>query len=155
MSKNNSSGKRGLTGLAGLIEKLNRLGINGDSDEGRRELNGKRIRTPQIETSVPSYGKFYWEWDPRYTGVPEVLSPTVDVFEEMDRILVMVEVPGVGLEDVDIEIHDNVLTLEAARDKRRYRKELRLPRSYSRDQLQVGCNHGILEIKCLDQTVGR
>ncbi|GAB4353447.1 MAG: Hsp20/alpha crystallin family protein [Methylohalobius sp. ZOD2] len=155
MNKKKSSGKRVLTGLAGLIEKLNRLGINGDSDEGRRELNGKRMRTPQIETSVPPYGKFYWEWDPRYTGVPEVLNPTVDVFEEMDRILVMVEVPGVGLEDVDVEINDNVLTLEAARDKRRYRKELRLPRSYSRDQLQVGCNHGILEIKCLDQAVGK
>ncbi|WP_022949495.1 Hsp20/alpha crystallin family protein [Methylohalobius crimeensis] len=150
MRKNNSSDKKGLTGLAGLIEKLNRLGKNSDSDEGRQELNGKRVRTPKIEPPIPPYGKFYWEWDPRYTGVPELLNPTVDVFEEVDRILVIAEVPGVGLEEVDVEINDNALTFEAGRYKRRYRKELLLPRFYSRDQIQVDCNHGLLEIKCLD-----
>jgi HSP20 family protein len=57
--------------------------------------------------------------------------------------------PGIGKEDVRIEAKDDVLTISAERGDKKYRKEVLLPRSVSKDKMQVSCNNGVLEIKCL------
>jgi HSP20 family protein len=41
-----------------------------------------------------------------------------------------------------------VLTISAERGDKKYRKEVLLPRSVSKEKMQVSCNIGILEIKC-------
>jgi HSP20 family protein len=73
----------------------------------------------------------------------------VDVFEEEDHLLVLAELPGIGKEDVAIELKDDVLTISAERGDKKYRKEVLLPRNVSKEKMQVSCNNGVLEIKCL------
>jgi len=42
-------------------------------------------------------------------------SPSVDIFEDKDRIVLEAELPGVKPEDVDISIENNVLTIHGER----------------------------------------
>jgi HSP20 family protein len=75
------------------------------------------------------------------------MEPPVDVFEEADHVLVVAEMPGVGLEDVGIELADDILTISASRGPKKYRKEVLLPASFPADAMTRTCRNGILEIK--------
>ena len=146
-----------VSGLTGLMEKLNELAktgkelreFGGKGGEGWRGVYGVRIRTlADEEPSVEPFGNLKRDRE-GYTVTPEVLEPVVDVFEEADYTLVVAEVPGVSIEDIGIEIEDDILTIEAAHNGKKNHKELLLPRAYSRENLQMSCNNGILEIKCM------
>ena len=79
----------------------------------------------------------------------EVREPVVDVFEEEDHVLVVAEMPGIGVEDVQITVEDDLLTISAERGDKKYRKEVLLPASSTREKMQVTCNNGVVEIKCM------
>ena len=81
--------------------------------------------------------------------VQEIREPMVDVFEEDDHTLVVAEMPGIGVDDITLEVQDDLLTLTAEKGSKKYRKEVLLPRSYPREKMTVGCNNGILEIRCV------
>jgi HSP20 family protein len=74
----------------------------------------------------------------------------VDVFEEEDHTLVVAEMPGIGTQDVQIDIKDDLLTINAKRGDKKYCKEVLLPRAYPPEKMEVSCNNGVLEIKCID-----
>ena len=80
--------------------------------------------------------------------VQEMREPVVDILEEEGYTLVVAEMPGIGAEDVQLDVKDDVLTVSADRGDKKYRKEVLLPRSYPREKMLVSCNNGILEIKC-------
>ena len=80
--------------------------------------------------------------------VQEMREPVADVLEEEDHTLVVAEMPGISSEDVQLEVKDDLLIIKADRGDKKYRKEVLLPRSYSREKMQISCNNGILEIKC-------
>lgn len=42
-----------------------------------------------------------------------LFMPPVDIYEEDDSLVLLVDLPGVKEEDVDIHVEDNVLTLKA------------------------------------------
>ena len=63
--------------------------------------------------------------------------------------MVLAKLPGIGKEDVRVEVKDDVLTISAERGDKKYRKEVLLPRNVSKEKMQVSCNNGVLEIKCL------
>jgi HSP20 family protein len=90
-------------------------------------------------------------------------TPVVDILEKEDEIVLKAELPGVLLEDVDLQIKDDVLILKG---ERRFQKDTkkenyhRVERSYgifSRsftlpgivDQAEISAKHkdGILEVK--------
>ena len=48
-------------------------------------------------------------------------SPVVDIFETEEKILLSAELPGVEIDDVDVEVNKNVLTL---RGERKFQKNL-------------------------------
>jgi HSP20 family protein len=150
-----------LSGLTSLIDKLNELAKTGKElresgefgggkgDQRWRGVFGVRVRTiGGEEPSVEPFGNLHQDREQGYTVTPEVLEPMVDVFEEADHTLVVAEVPGVSLEDIHIDIKDDILTIDATRGNKKYHKELLLPRAYTRENLQLTCNNGILEIKC-------
>jgi HSP20 family protein len=70
----------------------------------------------------------------------------VDVFEEDGHVQVVAELPGIGAEDVELELHGDVLSIQAARGDKKYRKEVLLPRSFDPDGMQHNCHNGILEV---------
>lgn len=62
-----------------------------------------------------------------------VWSPSVDVSEDKDNVIVKTEMPGMKKEDVKISIQDNVLTLKGAKKQEKEEKDAnyhRIERSY-------------------------
>ena len=150
-----------LKGLGDLVEKLGELAETGQELSKTGEIHGpeKQVRGiygftvkvglgeegPRIEP----FGNIRRDAKSGRTEVQEVREPMVDVFEEDDHLLVLAELPGIGKDDVRIDLQDDVLTISAEKKDKKYRKEVLLPRSVSKEKMQVSCNNGVLEIKCL------
>lgn len=159
------SGKGGvegiLSGLTQLMEKLNELAETGKelheqkaftSESGLKGVYGINVRVglgdDKDKVSVEPFGNIRKDKKSGRTVVQEVIEPVVDVFDEDDHALVLAEMPGVALHDVRLELHDDLLSIVAENPRKKYHKELLLPRAYTREQLQMSCNNGILEIRC-------
>ena len=148
-----------LKGLGDLVEKLGELAESGRELSKTGEIHGpgKEVRGiygfsikvglgdegPRLEP----FGNIRRYEKSGRTEVQEVREPLVDVFEEEDHIQVLAELPGISKEDVQIDLKDDVLTIAAERGEKKYRKEVLLPCSVSRQKMQVSCNNGVLEIK--------
>jgi HSP20 family protein len=80
-----------------------------------------------------------------------------------DDLVIRAEVPGVDPEDVDVEVHDGVLTVSAEREEKseeeedgRFRSEFRygsfsrsivLPTGVDEDAITADCTNGVLEVR--------
>ncbi len=159
--------KGGLDGLFGgltdLLEKLGDLAekgetlrksgtLQGSSDDVKGvfgftvKVGGLGDKGPQVEP----FGNIRKDERTGESVVHEVREPMVDIFEEKDHTLVVAEMPGISATDVRIEIKDDLLTITAQKDKKKFLKEVLLPKPYSRDKMEISCNNGILEIKCTE-----
>lgn len=80
---------------------------------------------------------------------PEVVEPAVDVFTEPHEIIVVAEVPGVGLSDLELKIqNDKVLSLSTYPGARRgYRKDIELSAEVDAKTLRTTCRNGVLEVR--------
>ena len=92
-----------------------------------------------------------------------VWSPPVDVFDNADEIVLKAELPGLGPDDIDIEVDDNVLTItgerrfeETVEEGRYYRLEraygsfsrsLTLPQGAKADQISADFEDGVLQVR--------
>ena len=148
-----------LKGLGDLVEKLGDLekqgeisktgSINGPGEQ-LRGIYGFTVKVglgdqgPRIEP----FGNIRRDADSGRTEVQEVREPMVDVFDEEDHLLVLAELPGVGKDDIKVDVKDDVLTITAERGDKKYRKEVLLPCCVAKSKMQVTCNNGVLEIKC-------
>ena len=147
-----------LRGLGDLVEKLSDLEHQGElSKTGTIRGSGEQVRGiygftvkvgmgdqgPRIEP----FGNIRRDASSGRTEVQEVREPMVDVFDEEEHLLVLAELPGTSKEDVQIELEGDVLTIAAERGDKKYRKEVLLPRSVSKEKMQVNCNNGMLEIR--------
>lgn len=81
--------------------------------------------------------------------VHEIREPMVDVFDEPDHTMIVAEVPGIMQEDVQLELHEDILILAAEKGDNKYRKEVLLPASFSSDKMSFTCRNGILEIRLI------
>jgi len=96
---------------------------------------------------IEPFGNMRRDEGGKLVAVPELREPLVDVFDEPGRLLVVAEVPGVEEEDVQLEVHDDILLISTEKGEPRFRKEVLLPGSFSADQLSFHCRNGILEIQ--------
>ena len=95
---------------------------------------------------------------------PSPWSPSVNVEESKDEILLTAELPGLSIEDVEIEVEDDVLSLQGEKKEereetdegrvhlreRRYGSFLRqftLPRTVKADKISAHFKDGILNIQ--------
>ncbi len=79
---------------------------------------------------------------------PEVVEPAVDVFDEAKEIVVVAEVPGVGLNDLELKVQDKVLSLSTkSKAGMNYRKDIELSSEVDADTLRTTWRNGILEIR--------
>ena len=90
-------------------------------------------------------------------------SPAIDVIQEDEDLVVRAELPGAKPEDVDITVHNGVLTisgkLEEEREEERsgylvrerrsgsFRRSLQLPQDVDEDQIKANFENGVLEVK--------
>jgi HSP20 family protein len=152
-----------LRGLGGLVEKLTELAETGRELSEAGEIRGpgprKDIRgiygfTVKVGiggegVKVEPFGNIRRDEESGQSVVQEIREPAVDVFEERDHTLVVVEMPGIGTEDVRLEVKDDLLTIAAEKGDKKYKKEVLLPGSFPRAKMQVSCANGVLEIRCV------
>ncbi len=147
------------SGLADLVEKLGDLAEKGgelsrSGEVGSGETKGVygfsvKVGLGGEGVKVEPFGNVAKDKKSGRSVVHEFREPMVDVFDESDHILVVAEMPGIGTEDVRLEITDDVLIIHAEKGDRKYQKEIVLPRSFSREKLKMSCRNGMLKIKCL------
>lgn len=157
-------GFRGLfKGLGELVEKVGYLAEKGEELKRSKEILGKgqekgfkgiygfsvKVGLGDRDITVEPFGNIHPDTETGEAEVQEIREPVVDVFEEKDHLLVVAEMPGISVKDVRLEVKDDLLTIDAAKDDKMYRKEILLPRSYPREKMGVSCNNGILRIKCV------
>ena len=150
-----------LNGLTNLIEKLGELAEKGEELQGLKEFGkdelkgvcGFTIRTGIRGSEggkglkVEPFGNVRPDEKTGRATVHEVIEPPVDVFEEPDHVSVVVELPGVGPDDLSIEVDDDILNIRAERNKKKYQKEVLLPAAFKPEQMTHTCRNGILEIR--------
>jgi len=152
-----------LTGLTDIVEKLGDLAEKGEKISRTGEIHWKgrekglkgvygfsvKVGLGGEGVKVEPFGNIRKDETTGQSVVQEVREPMVDVFDEKDYTLVVAEMPGIGAEDVRLDVKDDLLTIYAEKGDKKYRKEVLLPRSYPREKMFPSSNNGILEIKCL------
>jgi HSP20 family protein len=148
------------SGFSNLVEKLNELAETGEELRHTGEIPGEgkglkgiygftvKVGLGEQTPRVEPFGNIRKDKKTGQAVVQEIREPAVDLFEEPDCLLIVAEMPGISVEDVQLEVKDDVLTVTAARGDKKYRKELLLPGSYPKAKMRLTCNNGVLEIKC-------
>lgn len=101
---------------------------------------------------------------------PAHWSPSVDILETETELVLLAEVPGVDLEDIELQIHDNVLTFRGERTfdnsvkkehyfriERAYgnfSRSFTLPSSVDPEHVEARLKDGILEVRMPKRTQG-
>ena len=79
-------------------------------------------------------------------GCPAAFTPVLELREDADSYQVGVELPGVDKKDVEVTLHDGVLSISGVRKPETEAKEgtyVRTERSYGRYQRQVSLPHAV------------
>ena len=166
--KERESGRKGslegiLQSFADLLEKLGEVADKGEqlsrtgeihSKDGKKGFKGVygfsiKVGLGDEGVKVEPFGNIRKDKESGQPIVQEIIEPVVDIFEEGDHTLIVAEMPGIGAEDVRLDIKDDVLTIYAERKNKKYQKEVLLSTSYPKEKMIVSCNNGILEIKCI------
>ncbi len=78
--------------------------------------------------------------------VTEMREPLVDLFDEGEVILVVVELPGVDEEEIEVDVQGDLLSL-STKGEREYVKEMLLPHLVDPATLTTCYKNGILELR--------
>ncbi len=96
----------------------------------------------------------------------EYFQPKVDIVESETHLIVKADVPGIRIEDLDIDVTENVLTLTGKRkaiderwksihkefDEGHYFRKFRLGMQVDQSGIEATCKGGVLEIHIPMQT---
>ena len=76
-----------------------------------------------------------WELPERFfSAVPAIKAPKVDVYEDKGNVIVEAELPGVDPKNIEVEVRDNVLKIEAKTEEEKEKKE----KGYYRKEISRG-----------------
>jgi HSP20 family protein len=101
----------------------------------------------------------------------EMMSPTVDIFEEGTEMVVKAELPGIKKDDINIDISENSMTISGKKkqekkiDRKDYHRiecsygsfcrSFRLPDTVNSDNAKASFKDGILEIRMPNSDKGK
>ena len=121
-----------------------------DIDQMFEDFLGRRLR--------PFWPERWWP----ATGM-EITTPSVDLYEEKDDIVVKVELPGMEKDNIEVNLTDDRLTIKGEKKKEEeikkenyYRSErsygsfirtLELPRDVQADKIKAVFKNGVLEVR--------
>ena len=83
----------------------------------------------------------------RIKGEGEEREPLVDVIEETDKVTVIVELPGVTREDIQLNATDESLAVRVNTAERKYQKTIKLPVEVKPETAKASYKNGVLEVK--------
>ena len=104
-----------------------------------------------------------WEEPERFlSAIPAIKTPRMDIYEDNENVIAKAELPGVDPKNIEIEIKDNILKIEAKteekkeeREKGYYKKEMSngyykrivsLPTEVKGEKAEASYEKGILKI---------
>ncbi len=153
-----------LSGLTDIAEKLSEISEKGETNAKKGEFTfptkeggvkgvyGFSLKTglggQDDRIRVEPFGNIRKDKKTGEAAVQEIHEPLVDVFEDGDATTLIAEMPGVGPEDIKIDVRDDVLTISADKGEKKYRKEVLLRHGISKEKTRVTCNNGIVTIRC-------
>lgn len=103
-------------------------------------------------------------WMPRF-NLPSMqpVAPSVDIYEEEDAVVVKAELPGIGKEDVEVDISDDLLTISGEKKAEekierkdyhriersfgKFSRSVRLPGDILTEQAKASFKEGVLEVR--------
>jgi HSP20 family protein len=107
------------------------------------------------------WNRFFGEW-PTMEPFRGEWSPSVDVSETKDALLVKAEVPGMNAKDIDISLSNDVLTIKGKKEQEKeeegenyhriersygsFTRSIRLPREVQSDKIKASYMNGVLTI---------
>lgn len=144
--------------LGNLVEKLGELAEKGQelsrtgqfsTDKGLKGVYGFSVKVAQggEGVKVEPFGNVARDKTTGQSVVHEIREPMVDLFEEADHVLVVAEMPGIGSDEIRVELNEDVLLISAEKGDKKYRKEVLLPQSFPPEKMQVSCQNGILQVR--------
>lgn len=74
------------------------------------------------------FDKLFEEFLPTF-GEDRVVYPAIDLYEEDDKYIVKADLPGVTEKDVELTLHDNVLTIKGQKETHKEEKKKNYYRS--------------------------
>ena len=90
------------------------------------------------------------EWGNIKPGIRPIISdriePFTDVREEEDKVMVIVDIPGVEKEDINVEATENEVVISAERGERKYYKVVKLPAKVKPETAKAQYKNGVLTI---------
>ena len=153
-----------LSGLTDIAEKLDEISEKGETIERKgeftfpsKEVGVKGVYGFSLKTGlggkddaikVEPFGNIRKDKKTGEAVVQEIHEPLVDVFEDADATTLIAEMPGVGPDDIRLEVQDDVLTVFAEKGEKKYRKEILLSHSPAKNRIKVTCKNGIVTIRC-------
>jgi len=111
-----------------------------------------------------------WFGRPRWGRMlPMIRTPRMDIYEEGNNVIAKVELPGVDPKNIDVEVKDNVLRVEAKTEEKKeekgkgyYRKEISagyykravpLPTEVIGEKAEANFESGILKVVIPKKTI--
>lgn len=102
-------------------------------------------------------------WRNRQQEREAIVSPTVDIFEDGEQIVVRAELPGLSREDLNVDISDNRITISGEKKSGKevnredyhriecsygsFRRSFVLPENVVSEQAKATFRNGVLEIR--------
>ncbi|WP_094228792.1 archaeal heat shock protein Hsp20 [Methanolobus psychrotolerans] len=138
-----------------IIEHMmERFGLNLDDFEKQPFFYGFSVtRHPGEEPEIREFGNIFpddededdFESGKQHFRVNE-RKPLMDVFEIDDKIHVMVELPDVKKDHIDLDVTETLLKLKAQADDMSYSESIELPSSVDPDTAKATYHNGVLEV---------
>ncbi len=72
-------------------------------------------------------------------------EPLTDIIEDKDTVRIIVEMPGVEKEDIDLNVEDRSLEIQVDKEGRKFSKKLELPCAVDADSTKASYKNGVLE----------
>ncbi|MFW6110973.1 MAG: archaeal heat shock protein Hsp20 [Thermoproteota archaeon] len=79
--------------------------------------------------------------------IKEERAPLVDVLEEGEEVMVIVELPGVAEEDIDLKASEESLTIQVDTPEREYHRKLSLPVEVNPKKYKTSYKNGVLQVR--------
>jgi len=79
--------------------------------------------------------------------ISEEREPIYDIYEEPDKVVIYVELPGVEKDKIDVSVSEKEVIVKASDDNRKYYKEIALPTEVIPSTAKAQYKNGVLEIK--------
>jgi len=73
-------------------------------------------------------------------------KPLIDIMEAEDKLLVVVEMPGINKEDINLDSNGTTLDIKASSEDRKYSEHVELPARVLPDSAKATYNNGVLEV---------